>query len=203
MRHQVRALRLQMWMMGCFLWLGLVTPFGIAQPYAVLEVDTAALTTSGFAFSPDGRSLFWTCWDQVRVWEVASGRQRCQYGPPLGREAYASPCFLCGGKKLLVRGVEKVVLGKGDQAFQRRVDIYNLPTLERIARLEGTQENIMKLAGSPDGSKVLTTYDERPEVVAWDALTGKRLFRIPVPFEAEKCWPSALAISPDRRSFAV
>jgi WD40 repeat protein len=137
------------------------------------------------AFSPDGKKLAAGGNDQaVRVWDVASGKQKLHADEPCGYALAAH--FLPDGKH--------VVIGTEDQQLR----VWNADTGAPVRRI-GRDYSLTALsrletcAISPSGAIGAIAYDGGRTICLWDLSTGKELRRL----QADSYGPTSLAFAPD------
>jgi WD40 repeat protein/tetratricopeptide (TPR) repeat protein len=134
--------------------------------------------TKGIFFSPDGRELVTASHDRMlRVWAPSTGE-------------------LLRGFELEFPTEGVVALPSGNQAvvFGQRLQLVDLETGTVVREFQGHDNNINRIAVSPDGRRLLSgSYDRSVRV--WEIETGKELQR----YEgAGTCW--GVAFSPDGES---
>ncbi len=120
------------------------------------------------AFSPDGQRLASACWDgTVTVWDVESGRPLHSWKahPSANRVAFNSD-----GQRLVSAG--------GDERQNNgEVRIWDATTYAEILALEELKKSgVRGLALSPDGQRLAISLVGGPEVMVWDARSGRELF---------------------------
>jgi RNA polymerase sigma factor (sigma-70 family) len=167
------------------------------------------------AFTPDGRTLLSLDHRDaaVRVWDVASGKERRQFRAVRDSErTWSYP----------VRGAVLSPDGKTLAARYRRADdttalfgdtvvrLWDVAAGRELHELKGHINEVLGLAFSPDG-RLLVTCGENPiaggrrpsptdRVFVWDVATGQRLAVLP---EGLPLGAGCVAFSPDGRSLAT
>ncbi len=144
-------------------------------------VKTVAFAADGKALaSGDGKGT-------VRLWDVASGRERSRFvaGPEIGALAFSPD-----GKTLAACAH----IGTPPGPYVPAVRLWDLAANKEIRTFEVGDE-VDLLVFSPDGRRLAVSRGWRaPGFRLWDTRTGKP---VPVPPGAEPC--NALAFSPDGR----
>ena len=135
---------------------------------------------SSVAFSPDGRRLASTSYDQtVRLWDVATGDELRRFTGHTDRVNHVA--FSPGGTRLA---------GSTDQTIL----LWDVATGDRLRRFTGHTETVICVAFSPDG-RLLASASSDQTVRLWDVATGNELRQITVtrdPFGV-----NSVAFSPD------
>jgi WD40 repeat protein len=114
------------------------------------------------AFSADGKTLA-SGGDDVRLWEVASGKPRATLTPEFGPIYQVK--FSPGGRVLAVGGG----LGSEHDDYSKpgQVAFYDAATWEHILTLEAHEAGVCSLAFSPDG-RLMAVACGRESVKLWD-----------------------------------
>jgi RNA polymerase sigma factor (sigma-70 family) len=125
------------------------------------------------ALSPDGKTLAAVAskdqWRGIRLWEVATGRERIISAPPHRRmTAFA---FSADGKTL-AGGV-----GENDWRRPSEIKLWDAAG-EEIRTLQGHKGWVGWLAFAPDGKTVASTSTADVTARLWDVATGKELRHI-------------------------
>ncbi len=139
-----------------------ITFVRVADLQQVRRVDTRFQWASGFALSPDGRTLAATgTGPGVRLWDATTGSSIGDLDAGEGSDV--SPAFSDDNRTLAVSD------GQG------AVELWDLPTRSRTARLPvANGGSATRLAFTPGGA-LLIVGDEGGEVVVWDVLTSSRV----------------------------
>jgi WD40 repeat protein len=142
-------------------------------------------TAGTLTFSPSGKEIVGASeyTFKVRVWEVASGRERRRLKstyPGMARFAFSPDGKLLAGTP-----------GGGI------ITLWDWQTGEELRHLDGDGGRSNALCFSPDG-KLLAAAGSHPTVCVWDVATGKRLG----PQAPHRAQVSALAFAPDARRLA-
>jgi len=131
----------------------------------------------------------------VRLWEVATGKERQTFWEPA--PAVRSLAFSPDGKVLATGCDDKTIrlwqMANGRQLH--RLDAGARPGRDpdQLRQLGTT----VRVLFSPDGKTLLSACEDRTMLV-WDALTGKLVRQLP-----DRGYPVSLALSPDGKQFAV
>jgi RNA polymerase sigma factor (sigma-70 family) len=141
----------------------------------------------GVTFSSDGRTLASGSWRDhtIRLWDVASSRERLQIKLPMPRGHNYGPIplvFAAGGKVL--------ISGSADR-MNNSIYFWDPDTGKELQRLA---RPVSYLALSPDG-KILATTSWDKHVRLWDVATAKETVRVAAN-------ASVVAFSPDVRMLA-
>jgi serine/threonine protein kinase/WD40 repeat protein len=144
---------------------------------------------NGMAFAPDGSSLASCGRDDVRLWDIATGRLllRIRSGNHLNR-----PTFSADGRLLAVLS--------GTWATPEDVRVWALENGRGIRFFGGLSSQVANVRFSPDGNRLAAlAHDWR--VALWDHPTGRLLhvFDVPRGLTADN---AALAFSADSTQFA-
>ncbi|HEV3260479.1 MAG TPA: sigma-70 family RNA polymerase sigma factor [Gemmataceae bacterium] len=140
-----------------------------------------ALQLTHVVFSPDGKLLASTTWDDtvLHVWDAATGKELRLLGP----HKASAVAFSADGKFLAAGGEDKTIR------------LWDPTTGRLLHRLERHPASASRLAFSPAGN-VLASANEDNTVRLWDVTMRKELHR----FAAQH--PSALAFSDDGKLLA-
>jgi hypothetical protein len=115
------------------------------------------------AFSPDGRWALTGAADNiVRLWDVDKGMVVREVD-----RASRAATFSADGRLALAHGL-------GTSAR-----LYDVATGELIRRFQPGPAVIHTASFSPDGRRVVTSYDSQPYGGLWDVQSGKEIYRIP------------------------
>jgi RNA polymerase sigma factor (sigma-70 family) len=154
-----------------------------------------------FVLSPDDRNLATLNGDgTISIWEVASGKERCQFkaGGTLLR-------FAKDGHTLAVAGND------------RKIALYDIRTGKQLGHFDGHQGAILSLAFSPDATAVLSgsadstilswdlttlTKEGRPQAVALEAKQVESLWTNLADQDAKKAYQAVVALSLDPKQVA-
>jgi hypothetical protein len=106
------------------------------------------------AFAADSKSLTSAGWQDhtLRVWEVATGKERCQLKPP-------------GGSKFLALAPDGRTLASGGDDYVVR--LWDLATGKERCHFEGHKQAVLGMAFSPDGTS-LATASADATILIWD-----------------------------------
>jgi hypothetical protein len=149
-----------------------------------------------FAMSPDDRNLATLNGDNtISIWEVASGKERCQF-PGSGSVL----TFAADGHTLAVAGTD------------RKVTVYDVRTGKELAKFDGHQGPVLSLAFTPDNTTLLTgsadstvlswdltnlSKEGRPQPVALDAKQVESLWTDLSGGDAKKAYQAVVTLSLD------
>jgi WD40 repeat protein len=158
---------------------------GTGRPRASLAMASRN-TASRLAFSPDSRWLaavnggpFRNDPGEVKVWDVASGKER--YSLEGHKTRVASVAFSPDGRMLATGDMSGSLL------------LWELATGHRRHQFIGHESWIRSLAFSPDGRLLAASSNEAP-VYTWDVLgTTKQPQRALSPEELQRCWTALAA----------
>lgn len=161
---------------------------------AVARLGTLRLRrSSASAFTPDGKAVVTHGYDELRVWELATGKELKRFPSKGGCAALAvSP----NGKLAALSRSGGVV-----------IDVMNLDT-GKVAHHFQTREEIAyrspkchSLVFSADGKKLCTSDDERGHV--WDLTIGKEMSSFPHPADDKENGVWIVMFSPDGKLLAT
>jgi len=154
-----------------------------------------------FAFSPDDRNLATLNGDgTISIWEVASGKERCQF-----KAAGALLRFARDGHTLAVA------------ANDRQIALYDIRTGKELGRFDGHQGAILSLAFAPDSTAILSGSADstilswdlanlskagRPQATALDAKQVESLWSDLAGQDAKKAYQAVVALSLDAKQVA-
>ena len=113
---------------------------------------------NGLVFSPDGKQVA-TARDQVRLWDVATGKRVAEFKEPEGA-MIGDLAFSPDGKTLAVAG------------FDSNIELWDIATSKRTQVLKDHNDPVAAVAFSPDGG-LLASGSWGFEVVLWDAASGE------------------------------
>ncbi len=145
-------------------------------------VEVALLRGNGrpvewLACSPDGRRICALGGGSGWLWDAASGREVAAFGGPAGR---ITALFMPDGKRLIV--------GAG-----RQLSLLDSATGQQIAVLGVHEREIIHLAASPDGERIVSHGDDEDTVRLWDPATGREVAAL----RGDTEYPGSIAFSPD------
>jgi WD40 repeat protein len=161
---------------------------------AVARLGTLRLRrSSASAFTPDGKAVVTHGYDELRVWELGTGKELKRFPSKGGCAALAvSP----DGKLAALSREGGVV-----------VDVVDLGTGKTVHHFQ-TREEISyrwpkchSLAFSADGTRLHTSDDERGHV--WDLTAGKAVSSFPHPADDKEKGVWIVAFSPDGKLLAT
>jgi RNA polymerase sigma factor (sigma-70 family) len=137
-------------------------------------------------FTPDGKSLVSGAEDNIRLWDVNTGKERQQFK----HAGWVWSVALSHDGKTLAAHTNNVPAGC--------ISLWDVGTGGKLRELvfEGNQDGVMALDFSPDGKKLVSGGDRVLRL--FDVTTGKQLDL----FGAGK-QTRALAFAPDGKTFAV
>jgi WD40 repeat protein len=139
---------------------------------------------SRVAVSPDGKQILTAAGDNLRLWDVATGKEvQIFAGPPQFHWAIG---FSADGK---------TAFGAGNDAIVRTWDV---STGKEVRSLKGHTESVWGAALSPDG-KLLATGSWDKSVRLWEAATGKPVRKFDGVEQKIRC----LAFAPDGKRIAA
>lgn len=149
------------------------------------QLDDADAVT-GFAFSPDGKTIVTAAGKSLRIWDVATGRSLQQW--QAHESTVVSVAFTPDGTGVVSGGVD------------RKVSLWEAGTGKEARSFgeTGKLDVIVGVAVSPDG-KLVAAGGRRGEVVLWDLATGQEKKRLPT----DGYRLAALAFAPDGKGLAV
>ena len=185
-------------------------------------------TVMSLAFAPDGKTLATISDDQLRLWDVASGKS--SFTTRFERERLTSIAFSpeAASHVLAVSGRTVHLWNVADHCEERRigdsqgsrvscltfspdgktlamvdgndatVQLWSVADGRLLRRLTGKNESVGRLCFSPDG-KVLAATGQQGHLSLWDLETGKE----GEPFPTEGLADGPLAFSPDGRTIAT
>lgn len=144
------------------------------------------------SFSPDGTMLASGGREEVRIWDVSSGRPMLRLRPGTGIDYITQLAFSPSGRHLAI--------GSRGLFYQPSVTVWELDSGRGLQRLLGLSSQIEKIALSNDGKR-LAALGQNWEVGLWDVETG----RLKTVWEVEPgafADNAALAFSPDGKQIA-
>ena len=124
------------------------------------------------AFSPDGTQVITGHMERnmAQLWDTASGKVVRTFPGPNGPGSHVR--FSPDGK--LVLGTSAKPVEETKALYDHSVRLWNASTGEEIRTFKGHQSDVVSLAISPDGTKVLTGSMDRTARL-WDAVSGKQI----------------------------
>jgi WD40 repeat protein len=118
------------------------------------------------AFAPDGKTLATVGWTEIRLWDVATRRERCRFSRPSGWFGPAVS-FSPDSKTLAVA-----------ERYSGAIHRWDAASGKRKARPEGHTNWPGQPAFSPDGKRVATGGRMDGTLFVWGLATGEPLVRI-------------------------
>jgi WD40 repeat protein len=135
----------------------------IALPGGVAALLSTSNGSGGMAVSPDGKLVAIAKENEVRIWDLSSGRPvaaSLRHSGPITCVAFSPD------GKLLASGSEDATVG-----------LWEVATGKRSKTLMGQTDSIIGVAFSPDGREILTRSRDQT-ISYWDIVTGQVLRRI-------------------------
>jgi RNA polymerase sigma factor (sigma-70 family) len=126
------------------------------------ESRTLADVSGGVTFSPDGKSIAWSCWEAPGVVHVGAAATGEEVGRLEGRTVPVLIRFAPDGKGL-------TVVGRGD------VQLWDVPARKEVASLSfpGQPFEVAALAFSPDGKTLISASQHEGGVWVWDVSAAR------------------------------
>jgi len=137
-------------------------------------------TISALAFTPDGRTLISGSWNELKLWDLETARER-ETLPGENPRAQISP-----NGRILASG-----------SLNSGITLRRFSEMKPLVTLHGHKEEIYNIAFSPD-SKTLATASWDRTVKLWHVATGEELLSFPA--RGGVAW--SVAFSPDSRLLA-
>jgi WD40 repeat protein len=154
-------------LLACGTWDGFTTVWDTATAKQVCRLGRESDTGGRLVFSPDGGLLAATEGKTVRLWEVATWKER----PPLpGR---------VGGVQTLAFTPDGKHLACGGENGPP-VRLWDFAGGKEVRRFDGLGSSVNSVALSPDG-RWLAGGDNLGNLVVWDVKTSRELWRAAVP----------------------
>jgi WD40 repeat protein len=153
---------------------------------------------SPVSYSPDGKTVITAQRDEIRVWDVASGRE---VGPGIASEKIHTVAVALSpdGRLLATGGI--VYRSSGGEVQDPPIRLWELASGQEVATLVGHSESTLCVAFSPDGRLLASGSGDQwsngdHTARIWDVVTGRELRR----FEAHRGMVTGIAFTPDGRS---
>jgi hypothetical protein len=145
----------------------------VAKAKQVRRWRTGQEKTEVLAFSPDGKSIAGARRNDVRTWDVATGKQQMAFR---GEGWIDSLTFSASGR----------ILAAGDQTGQ--IQLFEAATGQEIRRLSGPQGAVPCLAFAPD-SRTLASGGGDTTILVWDLIgVAKRTVRSQRAADLDRFW---------------
>ncbi len=122
-------------------------------------------------FSPDGSRLASASFDSIlKVWDVATGRELLSLHEDLSDEFQVIwLTFSPDGSKIASSGTENLERGWAS--------IWDAKSGQKIMTLPGQGPIVRSVAFSPDGTRIITSNDDRTAIL-WDSSSGEKLLTL-------------------------
>lgn len=126
-------------------------------------------TVSGLAFSPDGRTLAVSTWDnRLRLWDIVAGKEL--RSAPAGSAAIYQIEFTRDGKSIVFRSW-----------FENRIHVWDVASWSERLDDDSPTSSVRSLAFSADGR--MLAGGAIAGIWVWDALSGRKLATVHPPGE--------------------
>lgn len=119
--------------------------------------DSSAITSTSFAFSPDGKTIVFSSDNTIKLWDLTTGQVIKTLS---GNESEKTMVFSPDGKIIASGGYDKTI------------KLWDVTTGKVVKTLSSQNNSISELIFSPDG-KILASRSLDNIIQLWDLTTGK------------------------------
>ncbi|MCG9126215.1 WD40 repeat domain-containing protein [Candidatus Poribacteria bacterium] len=167
-------------------FLAIATPIGVwvydSQTGEELNLLTGdATAVKHIVFSTDSKTIFSSSWDEVRLWDAATGYLKASIKVNAVRSLAISP--------------DGTTIATGSN--NGSVDLWNVTTRQLIGQYIGHTSIVSSIAFSPDNT-IIATASEDKTIRIWDIHTGQSIMVL----TGHEEWVTSVTFSPDGLTIA-